>query len=136
MKKRKVGSILLSLALITSLLAGCGGEAEPAQEAGTTTEAGTEETAASDTGAAVGDSGYATTGEEYEIHYIARSNEDGTQLQALYKIIAMYQDQVNPNFSMNIECIPDQQTHNQKIRTLAASDELPDWWSERFHSVR
>lgn len=130
MKKRKVSSILLSLALVTSLLAGCGdGEAGPAQEAGTTTEADTEETAGSDTGAAVGDSGYATTGEAYEIHYIARSNEDGTQMQALYKIIDMYQDQVNPNFSMNIECIPDQQTHNQKIRTLAASDELPDWWS-------
>ncbi len=131
MKKRKVSSILLSLALAASLFTGCGG-AEPAAGTETTPDAETEaaETeTAPDTEAAAGDSGYKTTGEAYEIHYIARSNEDGTQMQALYEIIDMYQKQVNPNFSMNIECISDQQTHNQKIRTLAASDELPDWWS-------
>lgn len=75
MKKRKVSSILLSLALAASLFTGCGG-AEPAAGTETTPDAETEaaETeTAPDTEAAAGDSGYKTTGEAYEIHYIASS---------------------------------------------------------------
>ena len=41
----------------------------------------------------------------------------------------MYKEQVNPNFTMTIEYISDQQARNQKIRTLAASNELPDWFT-------
>lgn len=72
---------------------------------------------------------YATTGEAFEVHYIARTNETGAQSMAMNEIVAMYQEQVNPNFTMKVEYIPDQQTHNQKIRTLAASNELPDMWT-------
>lgn len=68
---------------------------------------------------------YQTTGEDYEINYIA-INETGATTKALLDVVKMYQEQVNPNFKMNMEYINDQQARNQKIRTLAASDELPD----------
>lgn len=72
---------------------------------------------------------YETTGEPCELHFIVRKNESEVQMEMCRQVVEMYQEQVNPNFSMNIEYIPDQQTHNQKIRTLAASNELPDWWT-------
>ena len=71
---------------------------------------------------------YQTTGEDYEINYIAISETDGTT-KAFLDVVKMYQEQVNPNFKMNMEYINDQQARNQKIRTLAASDELPDWFT-------
>ena len=71
---------------------------------------------------------YQTTGEDYEINYIA-INETGATTKALLDVVKMYQEQVNPNFKMNMEYINDQQARNQKIRTLAASDELPDWFT-------
>lgn len=60
---------------------------------------------------------YQTTGEDYEINYIA-INETGATTKALLDVVKMYQEQVNPNFKMNMEYINDQQARNQKIRTL------------------
>ena len=71
---------------------------------------------------------YQTTGEDYEINYITGS-ETGATTKAFLDVVKMYQEQVNPNFKMNMEYINDQQARNQKIRTLAASDELPDWFT-------
>lgn len=36
---------------------------------------------------------YATTGEAFEVHYIARTNETGAQSMAMNEIVAMYQEQ-------------------------------------------
>lgn len=138
MKRRTVMSILLSFALAIGLLAGCGG-GESADGTGTETEAADDDTAAETTAAdteteagseaaATENGGYPTTGEEYEIYYIAIS-ETGGQIQNLLDIVEMYKEQVNPNFTMTIEYITDQQARNQKIRTLAASNELPDWFT-------
>lgn len=101
MKMRKVISALLSLTMVAGTFAG--------------TVSAEEKT-------------YATTGEAFELYYIAGQNENAVIEQITREIVAMYQEQVNPNFTANIEYIPDQQTRNQKVRTLAASNELPDLW--------
>ena len=41
----------------------------------------------------------------------------------------MYQEQVNPNFSMDIQYIADKPAYLQKIKTLVASNEAPDMFN-------
>ena len=127
MKKRKtVISMLLGLSLLASLFTGCGSK-ESSESADNASKENAPAVDESDK-AVTGDSGYETTGEEYEIYYIAQS-ETGGGVQNLLDIVEMYKEQVNPNFTMTIEYISDQQARNQKIRTLAASNELPDWFT-------
>ena len=120
--KKKLISIMLSCSLLAGMAAGCGPKEETGETIGGTTE---EKTAEAES---VRNGEYPTTGEEYEIYYIAIS-ETGGQVQNLLDIVELYKEQVNPNFSMTIEYISDQQARNQKIRTLAASNELPDWFT-------
>ncbi len=118
--KKKMISMLLSFSLLAGMAAECSLEEEEKPDSG----AAEEKTAETEpTGTRV-----PHHRREYEIYYIAIS-ETGGQVQNLLDIVDMYKEQVNPNFSMTIEYITDQQARNQKIRTLAASNELPDWFT-------
>ena len=95
--KKKMISMLLSFSLLAGMAAGCAPEEEEKPDSGAAEEK-TAETEPTGTGE------YPTTGEEYEIYYIAQS-ETGGQVQNLLEIVDMYKEQVNPNFSMTIEYI-------------------------------
>lgn len=48
---------------------------------------------------------------------------------SMENIVKMYQEQVNPNFSMDIQYIADKPAYLQKIKTLVASNETPDMFN-------
>lgn len=45
---------------------------------------------------------------------------------SMERIVEMYQEEVNPNFTMDIQYIADKPSYLQKIKTLVASNETPD----------
>lgn len=65
--------------------------------------------------------------EPYTFTYISSRNETDGVNMALREIIGMYQEE-HPNFNMELECIPDRTAFLQKIKILAGSNELPEWF--------
>ena len=63
----------------------------------------------------------------YTITYISSRSATDTLTLALNDIVAKYQE-THPNFNMEIENIADRTSYLQKIKILAASEELPDWF--------
>jgi len=61
------------------------------------------------------------------IHYIVAGSESAGVVQAL-KTVADEYKKIHPDFKLELECIPARAEYLQKIRILAASNELPDWW--------
>ena len=61
------------------------------------------------------------------IKYLSARSENESFVKVLNEIVALYQ-QKHPNFKMEIENIPDRTSYLQKLKILAASDELPDWF--------
>lgn len=61
------------------------------------------------------------------IKYLSARSENQSFIKVLNEIVALYQ-QKHPNFKMEIENIPDRTSYLQKLKILAASDELPDWF--------
>ena len=65
--------------------------------------------------------------EALSIHYLsARGANEGT-IQSLQKIADEYQE-THPNFNYEVEIISDRSSYLQKLRILASSDELPEWF--------
>ena len=65
--------------------------------------------------------------EEYTIHYLCgRSMDDGI-VKTITQIAEMYKEE-HPGFNLEIEAIADRTAYLQKLRILASSDELPDWF--------
>ena len=72
-------------------------------------------------------SGTGASDEALSIHYLtARGANEGT-IQALQKIADEYQE-THPNFNYEVEIISDRSSYLQKLRILASSDELPEWF--------
>lgn len=65
--------------------------------------------------------------EPYTITYLSSHNEADAISKTLLDTVALYQE-THPNFKMEIEFIPDRTAYLQKVKILAASDELPDWF--------
>lgn len=65
--------------------------------------------------------------EPYTISYICSRSETDALTMAIKDVVALYQE-THPNFKMDIECISDRTAYLQKIKILAASDELPAWF--------
>lgn len=61
------------------------------------------------------------------INYISSRGETDAALKALKKIAEDYKEE-HPDFEFNVESIADRATYLQKIKILASSDELPDWF--------
>ena len=61
------------------------------------------------------------------IHYISSRSATDASILALQKIADEYK-QTHPNFNMEIENISDRTSYLQKIKILASSGELPDWF--------
>ncbi len=68
-----------------------------------------------------------TSDEELSIHYLsARASTEGSLL-SLQKIADEYKE-THPNFTYEAEIISDRSSYLQKLRILASSDELPEWF--------
>lgn len=72
-------------------------------------------------------SGTDASDEALSIHYLtARGANEGT-IQSLQKIADEYQE-THPKFNYEVEIISDRSSYLQKLRILASSDELPEWF--------
>ena len=65
--------------------------------------------------------------EPFTITYISSRGATEPPVECLMEIVGMYKE-THPNFNLEIENIPDRTSFLQKIKILAASNELPDWF--------
>lgn len=63
---------------------------------------------------------------EKNMTYITCITPEQSGYKSMESIVKMYQEEVNPNFSMDIQYIADKPSYLQKIKTLVASNEAPD----------
>lgn len=90
-----------------------------------------EETAGESQGAAQAEAEQAseTDTPEKKMTYITCITPQQSGYISMENIVKMYQEQVNPNFSMDIQYIADKPAYLQKIKTLVASNETPDMFN-------
>lgn len=112
--KRKTQSKLLAAlltgVLLTGMLAGCGnsGADKPSDSTASSEEKG------------------AVSQPEKNMTYITCITPQQSGYISMENIVEMYQEEVNPNFTMDIQYIADKPSYLQKIKTLVASNETPD----------
>ncbi|MDV2686978.1 extracellular solute-binding protein, partial [Alkalihalophilus lindianensis] len=53
-------------------------------------------------------------------------NNNNGDFRALKAIYEQYRKEVNPNFKMEVESIPNQSQYFQKLQTYIASNQMPD----------
>ena len=71
---------------------------------------------------------FAETSEEpYTITYLASRGETSDKISVLMDILALYQEE-HPNFNIEVESVADRTAYLQKVKILASSNELPDWF--------
>ncbi|SCP99824.1 ABC transporter substrate-binding protein [Anaerobium acetethylicum] len=111
--KKKVLGILLVFTMLAGLLTGCG--KEPANTGGSGTSASGEEKASGD--------------RTLHINWLSARNADEAVIKAIKDVAASYKEE-NPDldFSFETENISDRSSYLQKLKILAASDELPEWY--------
>lgn len=66
---------------------------------------------------------------EKSVVYLTTITPDQSAYQAMEEIVAAYNEEVNPLFSMEMQYIADKPSYLQKVKTLAASGELPDMFN-------
>ena len=120
MKKRFV-STMLTVLMTAGLLAGCSSSQEAPN---TEVSSGGEETVqgAADTSA----------GEEHpEKHMVVLESRspEAPAAKPLKELADAYTAEVNPNFTLEQQYVPDMVTYKQKIKTLIAGGEIPDMFS-------
>ena len=62
------------------------------------------------------------------IEYLSVRNADHSAQVVLSQILEEYQEEVNPNFNIEVNSIVDRPTQEQKLKTLVASNNIPDWF--------
>lgn len=117
-RKGRLCALIMALALACTGFSACnsqGGENSSSTEPDSSAQ-GSSDTAAAD-----------TSDEELSIHYLsARASTEGSLL-SLQKIADEYKE-THPNFTYEAEIISDRSSYLQKLRILASSDELPEWF--------
>lgn len=69
------------------------------------------------------------TSVEKNVVYLTTITPDQSSYKTMEAIVAAYQEEVNPGFTMEIQYIADKPSYLQKIKTLAAADSLPDMFN-------
>lgn len=64
---------------------------------------------------------------DLKVHWLAARSADEGMMKAVQKIADEYK-QEHPGFELEIESIPNRPDYLQKVRILASSNELPDWF--------
>ena len=127
---------LLAAAAAAIMLAGCGRTPEKAGAEQDTAEsesvqetAGETENIAEDDAAEKEDQALSTDQPEKKMTYITCITPQQSGYISMENVVKMYQEQVNPNFSIDIQYIADKPAYLQKIKTLVASNETPDMFN-------
>lgn len=128
--KRRVIAAIMSALMVTTLAVGCGGSGGSSD--GGSSDAGTagEETSGTEEGGSAEEADF--TGEDPQLEKTvkiltiwAEDNDNGILLN---KICENYKKDVNPNFDWEYEMVSADNLQ-QKIATLAASNDLPDFFA-------
>lgn len=125
MKKKSIIAVCLATAMIMSALPGCGstgGKVAESQEQTSQEEVLQETTPASENEAVMDQP-------EKKMTYVTCITPQQSGYISMENIVKMYQEQVNPNFSVDIQYIADKPAYLQKIKTLVASNEAPDMFN-------
>jgi raffinose/stachyose/melibiose transport system substrate-binding protein len=101
---------LLCLGMLTAMISGCSGGSKK------------------DASASIQASGSGSDGSKpLKIHYLTSKLLSDGALQTIMDLAAQYK-KTNPNFELDVESISDRPAYLQKIKILASSNELPDWF--------
>lgn len=124
--KKKILSTLLSVAMVTALLAGCGSKTtkETSKETEVNTPKATESEAATDA-TTQGETATQDPQAEKTIKILSIWAEDNDNGVLINEICKKYQAEMNPNFNWEYELVSSDDL-KQKIATLTASNDLPD----------
>lgn len=125
MKKKSIIAVCLAAAMIMSALPGCGstgGKVTDSQEQTSQEEVLQESIPASEDEAVMEQP-------EKKMTYVTCITPQQSGYISMENIVKMYQEQVNPNFSIDIQYIADKPAYLQKIKTLVASNEAPDMFN-------
>lgn len=107
MKEKKLWR-LLSIVLVMSMLVACGNAGGSKKDDGT-------------------EGGEGSNEEGYTIHYLTARNKDEGTIKSITKVAELYKEE-HPNFDLEIESVSDRTAYLQKLKILASSDELPEWF--------
>ena len=127
-------SLFLTAVLTAVMLAGCGQNTESAapEQSEAQAESAQEETALEEPESAeeeVEAEEANADQPEKKMTYITCITPQQSGYISMENIVRMYQEEVNPNFSMDIQYIADKPAYLQKIKTLVASNETPDMFN-------
>lgn len=137
MKKRNIIAICVTVATVISALAGCGNSGskeintqseyvEQSEQTENDMENTSQESAEQgETQSSASESNQP----EKKMTYVTCITPQQSGYITMENIVKMYQEQVNPNFSMDIQYIADKPAYLQKIKTLVASNETPDMFN-------
>lgn len=138
--KKKIAAMILSTAMTASLLAGCGGNDagstqesdSAATEAASQTEAEPEAEETADTAQEEAGEEPAAPAETRTIKILSMWPEDDAESTAngsiIMAMLQQYQAEENPDFTWEYEYV-DSDNLKTKVTTLAASDDLPDFFA-------
>lgn len=137
MKKRNIIAICVTVATVVSALAGCGSSGSKEintqseyVEQSEQTENDMENTSQESAEQGETQSSAAESNQpEKKMTYVTCITPQQSGYITMENIVKMYQEQVNPNFSMDIQYIADKPAYLQKIKTLVASNETPDMFN-------
>lgn len=130
MKKRI--AIIMSAFMIAGALAACGNTKAPASDntpEGNAAESEGKQQERVDTSDDTSGSDTSSASGSLHVNWLSARSADEATIKAVKDIAASYKEE-NPDldFSFEVENISDRTSYLQKLKILAASDELPEWY--------
>jgi raffinose/stachyose/melibiose transport system substrate-binding protein len=119
---KRVLSIMLMFCLVASLFAGCS-SATKTETPSVSNQGGTEPPAdqkVTETPAAPANQKAKT------LRFFTSSNDNSGDFKVMKSLFESYKKEVNPNFNVEIEAIPNYSQYQQKLRTYIAGNQTPD----------
>lgn len=124
MKKKLLGA-LLSVAMISSLLAGCGGSTTTDGSSASNESTPASSSAAASSDAVTPDTDGAYTGELEIMHYSTSEESEGNGGSDGFRTVLAEWDEAHPDITLTQNVLANAEYKTQ-IATLAAADDLPD----------
>lgn len=124
MKKKLLGA-LLSVAMISSLLAGCGGSTTTDGSSASNESTPASSSAAASSDAVTPDTDGAYTGELEIMHYSTSEESEGNGGSDGFRTVLTEWDEAHPDITLTQNVLANAEYKTQ-IATLAAADDLPD----------
>ena len=123
--KKKILAGMLSIAMVSGILAGCGGTDNSTEAAKETTDTKQETTSAKEEQQETKSADDGGSQEAKTIKILSIWPEDKDNGKLFVDLTKKYMEEVNPNFNYEFELVSSDNLR-QKVTTLAASNDLPD----------